>query len=151
MSTPLMCFTPGPGLDTAFLLSVDTPLNWRVAPSRESTKDPKTPATMLKGTQNCTADHTGCQLPPSLTTPADQRAALLGHNTSGGGTSLVTAPSTAKHSPMNRLATALQPRPTAVTPPLVPAGTFWPVVMSLGGVLLRMPTSDAQVSAQQQE
>ena len=38
-------------------------------------------------------------------------------------------------------------RPTGLTPPFVPGGTVAKVVISLGGLFERMPSSDAQVSA----
>ena len=48
---------------------------------------------------------------------------------------------------MTKPPNALNPVPNRVTPPFVPGGTFFPVVIKIGWLLESIPNSDANVSA----
>ena len=53
----------------------------------------------------------------------------------------------ADNTPMNKPPAAEARNPIKLTPPFVPGGTIFSVVIRIGGVLDRMPSSDAHVSA----
>ena len=125
---PQMRVASGWGQFTTFGGSVPLrrPLYWSWHPSTESSHDPNSPSAAERGTTRQVTVHT----PPA-----------------NGGKSAQATHCTA---PRKRPPATLAPRPTADTPPLVPAGTTRRVSTWRGGAWERMPSSEAHVSAMQQ-
>eukprot|EP00967_Tisochrysis_lutea_P035225 scaffold42125_cov31-Tisochrysis_lutea.AAC.1 len=123
---PEVCLTIAPpGFDTANLLLLSNPENCTVAPRRESMKEPTKPARNPSGTSG----HWGGML--------------------ASGTRSIR-PSTQYVTPISPPPSALARVPIALTPPLVPGGTFRNVVMRRGTVLESIPTSDAHSRIERQ-
>ena len=94
---------------------------WRVAPRRESTRDPRSPAAAQTGT-----------VATAAVLPTDNAVAAK------------------KQAPTNPPPAKLARSPQALTPPFVPLLTLRSVVIRIGSDGDRTPTSEDQVSPQQQ-
>eukprot|EP00878_Enallax_costatus_P033056 GHUV01036434.1.p2 GENE.GHUV01036434.1~~GHUV01036434.1.p2 ORF type:complete len:161 (-),score=59.86 GHUV01036434.1:1221-1703(-) len=141
--TPDMCCTWGPAADTTLWDLWQYPLYCTVAPSSESTRDPPSPAHRPIANQNTP------WLQPSVPHMADLLVMLLIRRLRCC-SSPVALPVNQSMAPMHNPPAALAISPCGLTAPFTPGGTRLRVVMSRGGRLLNIPSSLAQVSAQQQ-